>query len=74
MKSNGHYYGYPQCCIKAFHVMLRNEVKFIDISQERQQVAKKGFIPCQACAEKILRGEKTTEDLILPSRVCPRPF
>lgn len=74
MKSNGDYFGYPPCCIKAFHVMLIKEVKFAQISKERQCVTKKGFIPCQACAEQILRGEKTIEQLILPSRICPRPF
>ena len=72
--SNGHYYGYPICCILDFHKMLRENKKVKDISFERQRTAKNGFVPCQVCAEKIVQGNMKVEDCILPTRQCPKPF
>lgn len=70
----GDYFGYKQCCIKAFHKVLQTDLKWIDLSEERKQTAKNGFVPCQQCAEQILQGIMKVEDCILPSRQCPRPF
>ena len=70
MKSKGEYYGYPECCIRAFHTF----VMFRDISPERQRAAKNGFVPCQDCAEKILNGQRKLHELILPTRKCDKPF
>ena len=70
----GDYYGYQKCCIREFHRMLSEGTKFKEISKERQTAKKNGFVPCQRCAEQILKGEKTAEDCILPSRKCPKPF
>lgn len=70
MNSMGHYYGYPECCIKAF----QSFIQFKKISSERQQAAKHGFVPCQACAERILKGEIQLHELILSTRQAPKPF
>ncbi len=72
--SNGHYYGYPKCCILDFHKMLRENKTFKDIPVERQRTAKNGFIPCQSCAEKIGCGKIKVDDCILHTRQCPKPF
>ena len=73
-KNNGEYFGYPNCCIKSFHVMLQKRLLFKDINEVRRNAAKNGFIPCLNCAKKIVAGKIKIEDLILPTRECPRPF
>lgn len=73
-QSWGVYYGYPSCCIRSFHTLLQTDTKWKDISTQQKQVTTNGFVPCQACAERILRGEVSIEDLILPSRQCNVPF
>lgn len=70
----GDYFGYPKCCIKAFHTMLIQDIKFNQISIERKRATKYGFVPCQRCAQKILEGKIKVEDCILPTRQCPKPF
>jgi hypothetical protein len=70
MKSHGNYYGYPPCCIQAFHTFT----KFKEISEERQKATQNGFVPCQVCAERVLKGEIQLHELILPTRECPTPF
>jgi hypothetical protein len=70
----GDYYGYPSCCIKAFHRMLLKDLKFNEISVERQSATKHGFVPCKNCAIKIVKGEIMIETLIQPTRQCPKPF
>lgn len=73
-KNYGHYYGYPECCIQAFHRMFVEKKLFKDLSVERKEAAKYGFVPCQTCAERILKGEVNIQDLILPTRQCEKPF
>lgn len=68
--SHGYYYGYPECCIEAFQTFC----KFKDLSPERQQASQHGFVPCQTCAERVLKGEVKLHELILPTRQAPRPF
>jgi hypothetical protein len=73
-QSNGDYYGYPKCCIRAFHIMLLHKILFESISLERQTASKNGFVPCQRCAERIVSGEIKIQELILPTRRSPKPF
>lgn len=73
-QSWGDYFGYPKCCIRSFHIILRTDTKWNMLSQERQQTTTNGFVPCQQCAERILRGEIHVHELILPTRQCPKPF
>ena len=54
--------------------MLRHDIKFEDLSAERQQVSQHGFVPCQSCAKRILKGEIQIHELILPTRQAPSPF
>lgn len=70
----GDYFGYPKCCIRAFHRMLVNKKEFKTISQERQATTQNGFVPCQRCAERILKGEIKIHELIQPTRQAPKPF
>ncbi len=72
--SYGDYYGYPKCCILAFHQMMFENKILKEISPERQQTKKNGFIPCQGCAERVLRGEIQVHELILTTRKCHKPF
>lgn len=73
-ESWGDYYGYPKCCIRSFHSMLRKNILFHQISDVRKNATKNGFIPCAACAKKIVAGTITIEELISPNRQCPTPF
>jgi hypothetical protein len=72
--SNGEYYGYKKCCIKAFHRVLLTDTKWGELSNERKTTTTNGFVPCQTCAELILQGKIKIEDCILPTRQCPTPF
>jgi len=73
-QSWGVYYGYPNCCIRSFHKLLLADTKWNEISQERKAVTTNGFVPCQRCAERVLKGEIQIQELILPSRQCSKPF
>ena len=57
---------------------MRNEdgsiVSYKERTLAQQVVAKHGFIPCESHAQEILEGKKTIEELILPTRECPRTF
>jgi hypothetical protein len=65
---NGHYFGYPECCIKNF---CERGFKLTD---EQEAVHKHtGFTPCPECSKKILRGEATLESLLV-NRICKEPF
>ena len=70
----GDYFGYKKCCIEAFHEVLQTDLKWKELSQERKQTTKNGFVPCQVCAENILKGKIKLEDCILSTRQCPKPF
>jgi hypothetical protein len=70
----GDYFGYPKCCIRSFHDMLKSGYQHKDLSHERKIVTTNGFVPCQNCAERIVRGEITIYELILPTRLSPKTF
>jgi hypothetical protein len=70
----GDYYGYKQCCIQAFHRLLKDELKWEDLCDEQKQTTTNGFVPCLSCARSILAGTQKVEDCILPTRLCPQPF
>jgi hypothetical protein len=70
----GEYYGYPNCCIQAFHKLLLADTKFQEISDEWKTATCNGFVPCQQCAERILKKEILISDLILPTRKATKPF
>lgn len=65
----GEYFGYPQCCIKAFKervpAMFRPDVV--------QRAIFGGFVPCEACAKRVVAGEITIHQLI-KDRKCKTKF
>ena len=63
MRELGEYYGYPDCCIRAFLTKQHGKNPF----------GEHGFIPCAKCTAKIQRGETTLENLI-QNRECETPF
>jgi len=74
----GIYYGYPLCCVKAFcdtgH--LRRGKFDENYHPSQVEVANKDggyFIPCIKCAEKVLSGQCTVQDLI-SNRFAPKPY
>lgn len=66
-KLYGEYFGYPKCCIESFD----KQNKFT--RNQRYVHKRKGFIPCDSCAEKILNNETTIEGLI-KDRICSLPY
>ena len=72
LKSNGKYYGYPECCIGEFIDKCRYK-KNLTVSQD---IVNKGygFIPCPQCADRVRNGEISLEGLINTSRQCPCKF
>jgi hypothetical protein len=54
--------------------MLKSGYQHKDLSHERKIVTTNGFVPCQNCAERIVRGEITIYELILPTRLSPKTF
>jgi hypothetical protein len=77
--SYGKYYGYPDCCIREFHTVLRAGCK-----EKRRKLKQKkeinylvsngsGFIPCDMHAMKIYKKEIALSELI-KDRECPHPF
>ena len=67
----GKYYGYPECCIKAFE---RQSAIFGPPKQVQCKVAnRKGFIPCMACCRLIIDKKIKIEDLI-KNRECELSF
>ena len=76
MIENGQYYGYPDCCIKAFVKPYQEGTTLLWWERSKAQIEarKHGFIPCKHHAEEILQGRITIEELISPSRKCPKRF
>ncbi len=72
--SYGDYYGYPDCCIKAFTEYFYQHIQFEQLSAARQKTALKGFIPCETCAQKILSKELNIAKLINAKRKHHKPF
>lgn len=70
-RRNGHYYGYPSCCIREF---LKDIDNLSERSKERQTAADGGLVPCQNHAELILKGKINIKDLILSTRQHPKAF
>lgn len=56
-KKLGIYFGYPKCCIKAF----------CEGKTEHRLVISKGtgFVPCNTCTMRIIKGEIKLNDLIV---------
>jgi hypothetical protein len=76
MVQNGHFYGYPECCIQEFVEPFQKgkSGKWWDRSQVQIDARKHGFIPCKAHAEEILQGRIRIEQLIQPTRKCTKKF
>jgi len=68
-KNKGKYYGYPDCCINDFVERNFDE----GLSAEQEKTYNHGFIPCQKCAERILKGE-TTLELLITNRRHNNPY
>lgn len=87
LRELGKYYGYPDCCIRAFLTKQHLKNPFGDHGKNpfgeygknpfgehgKNPVGDHGFIPCAKCAAKIQRGETTLENLI-QNRECETPF
>ena len=73
LRSNGSYYGYPECCIEAF-------IETFDTLRSKENymaTRKAGFVPCDPCTAKIMTGTVRIEDLVNEvnsRRRCQRPF
>ena len=70
----GHYYGYPECCIKMFEENRKQKMLFKDYSPIRQKAAIGGFVPCDTCAEKMVNGTLNIADVIQSKRKHDQPF
>ena len=72
--SNGRYFGYSECCIAA---LVENFGKH-NQSRERYIASKiVGYVPCASCAEKIITGTVSIDDLVSEinsRRTCAYPF
>lgn len=66
----GKHYGYPECCIESF----KKITLFHNLSQERQDASLYGFVPCQTCAEGILKGILDIQKKIQEKRLESKPF
>lgn len=66
----GKQFGYPDCCIESF----KQTIPFCKLSLERQDTSLYGYVPCQKCAEAILKGTLDIQKLIQEKRIHPRPF
>lgn len=76
-KQTGAYYGYPECCVKAFYQAKQSNGLVICMKQRceaQQKTCKNGFVPCLWHAEQILAKKITVEELISSNRQCPKPF
>jgi hypothetical protein len=71
LRELGKYYGYPDCCIRAF--LTKQHLKNTFGEHGKNTFGDHGFIPCAKCAAKIQRGETTLENLI-QNRECETPF
>ncbi len=70
----GHYFGYPECCIKMFEENRKQNMLFKDFSEIRQKAAIGGFVPCETCAEGMLSGTLNMVELIQSKRRHWQPF
>ena len=66
--NNGHYYGYPFCCINEFILkrLVLNDNRLPIISQN-------GFVPCETHSKQILDNLISIKDLI-KNRICEFEF
>ena len=67
----GKFYGFPTCCIQEFKEYFE-EAK--ERTNEQRQACSNGFVPCHEHSLQILSGTVKIEDLILPTRKCPKPY
>ena len=63
----GKYYGYPECCIKAFGRFIRPHPLQLEVTNHG------GFVPCLRCSKLIIDGKIKIEDLI-QNRECELPY
>ena len=77
LRKNGKYYGYPDCCIQSFIDPISKNGRLPNATERtkaQQHTAKYGFIPCEVHAQQIQDKKITIEQLILPTRLHPKPF
>lgn len=63
----GTFYGYPNCCVAAFHDDRTELESRVEAGQST------GFVPCADCARLVLKGYIDLKDLI-QGRRCKTPF
>lgn len=69
LRLSGKYFGYPTCCIDWF--INERIVKYSRLTKAQDAVHNnKGFIPCPACAESLLKEKQPITSLI-KDRICP---
>jgi hypothetical protein len=70
LEEKGVYFGYPKCCIAYF--MNRHNNQLMPRAQYIQD-NDTGFLPCKPCADRVLSGEITIDQLIT-NRECETTF
>lgn len=66
-------FGYPSCCVKWFNDRM-NKRDFV-MKYLQHKYTKHGFIPCNACVEKLERENIRLDQLIqLEYRTVDNPF
>ena len=70
----GHYFGYPECCIKMFEENRKQKMLFKDYSPIRQKATLGGFVPCDTCAEGMINGTLNMVEVIQSKRKHSQPF
>lgn len=66
----GEYLGYPQCCIKAFELLVPFNLRPALV----QEMALNGYVPCEKCASDLKLGIVDYDTLINKFRKCSIPF
>lgn len=67
----GKFLGYPECCIEEFGDVA---IPFLFRMEITKKASVNGFLPCPSCAQKLLDGKVSYEELINPNRRCSVPF
>jgi hypothetical protein len=70
LEETGAYFGYPKCCIAYFMNRYNNQ-----LMPRKQYIQDNdtGFLPCKPCADRVLSGEITIDQLIT-NRECETEF
>jgi len=70
LEEKGVYFGYPKCCIAYFMNRYNNRsMPRVQYIQDNDT----GFLPCESCAQRVLSGEITIDQLIT-NRECEKAF